>query len=42
MSGCSTPASALRWLLLHGIILRTRPAKSAHAYASVWTPKDRR
>jgi len=27
----------LRWLLLHGIILRTRPAKSAHAYASVWT-----
>ena len=28
----------LRWLLLHGIILRTRPAKSAHAYASIWTP----
>jgi len=27
-----------RWLLLHGIILRTRPAKSAHAYAQVWTP----
>src|SRR3954468_17193824 len=28
----------LRWLLLEGIILRTRPKKSAHAYASVWTP----
>jgi ferrochelatase len=26
------------WLILHGIILRTRPAKSAHAYAQVWTP----
>lgn len=24
-------------LILHGIILRTRPAKSAHAYAQVWT-----
>jgi ferrochelatase len=33
------PAQPLRWLLLHGIILRTRPAKSAHAYASVWTPE---
>lgn len=33
------PAKPLRWLLLHGIILRTRPAKSAHAYASVWTPE---
>ena len=30
------PAPA-RWLLLEGIILRTRPKKSAHAYASVWT-----
>src|SRR3954463_10520689 len=29
----------LRWLLLEGAILRTRPAKSAHAYASVWTPE---
>ncbi len=29
----------LRWLLLEGIILRTRPQKSAHAYASVWTPE---
>lgn len=27
----------LRWLLLEGIILRTRPRKSAHAYASIWT-----
>ncbi len=27
----------LRWLLLEGIILRTRPKQSAHAYASVWT-----
>ncbi|MBP6599166.1 MAG: ferrochelatase [Giesbergeria sp.] len=26
------------WLILHGIILRTRPAKSAAKYASVWTP----
>jgi ferrochelatase len=29
---------ALVWKpILHGIILRTRPAKSAHAYAQVWT-----
>lgn len=27
----------LWWLILHGIILRTRPAKSAHAYAQVWS-----
>jgi len=27
----------LWWLILHGIILRTRPAKSAHAYQTVWT-----
>jgi ferrochelatase len=27
----------LRWLLLEGIILRTRPKKSAHAYSTVWT-----
>ncbi|MBS0663653.1 MAG: ferrochelatase [Verrucomicrobia bacterium] len=26
-----------RWLLLEGIILRTRPKNSAHAYASIWT-----
>ncbi|HVW22089.1 MAG TPA: ferrochelatase [Opitutaceae bacterium] len=29
----------LRWLLLEGVILRTRPRKSAHAYASIWTPE---
>src|SRR4051812_35674615 len=29
----------LRWLLLEGIILPTRPKKSAHAYASIWTPE---
>src|SRR5690349_17251880 len=29
----------LRWLLLEGIILRTRPKHSAHAYASIWTPE---
>ena len=27
------------WLILHGIILRTRPAKSARKYASIWTPE---
>jgi ferrochelatase len=26
----------LWWLILHGIILRTRPARSARAYAKVW------
>ena len=26
------------WPILHGIILRTRPAKSAAKYASIWTP----
>lgn len=25
------------WLALHGLILRTRPAKSSHAYKLVWT-----
>ena len=29
----------LWWLILHGIILRVRPAKSAAKYASVWTPE---
>jgi len=29
----------LRWLLLEGVILRTRPKRSAHAYAKVWTPE---
>jgi ferrochelatase len=28
----------LRWLLLNAVILPTRPAKSAEAYAQVWTP----
>jgi ferrochelatase len=27
----------LRWLLLHGFILRTRPRRSAEAYAKIWT-----
>lgn len=27
------------WPILHGIILRTRPAQSAAKYASVWTPE---
>jgi ferrochelatase len=27
----------LWWLILHGVILRTRPKKSAEAYRSVWT-----
>src|SRR6516165_4729792 len=33
---------APRWLwlpILHGIILRVRPRRSAHAYASIWTPQ---
>jgi len=25
------------WPILHGVILRTRPAKSAKKYASIWT-----
>src|SRR5690349_20784014 len=29
--------SALWKPILHGIVLRTRPAKSAHAYSQVWT-----
>jgi ferrochelatase len=28
-----------RWLLLHAVILRTRPAKSAHAYRQIWTER---
>jgi ferrochelatase len=31
-------AAPLRWLLLEGVILRTRPKRTAHAYAKVWTP----
>ena len=27
------------WPILHGIILRTRPAKSAAKYATIWTPQ---
>ena len=30
---------ALWMLILHGVILRTRPAKSAKKYATVWTPE---
>jgi ferrochelatase len=29
----------LWWLILHGIILRVRPARSAAKYATVWTPE---
>ncbi|MDD5297203.1 MAG: ferrochelatase [Rhodocyclaceae bacterium] len=28
----------LWWPILHGIVLRTRPAKSARKYAAIWTP----
>lgn len=27
------------WLILHGVILRVRPAKSAAKYATIWTPE---
>lgn len=27
------------WPILHGVILRTRPKKSAEKYASIWTPQ---
>lgn len=29
----------LWWPLLHGVILRVRPRRSAHAYARIWTPQ---
>ncbi len=29
----------LWWLALHGVILRIRPARSAHAYGQIWTPE---
>jgi ferrochelatase len=29
----------LRWLLLHGVILRVRPRRSAAAYRQIWTPQ---
>ena len=28
---------ALWWLVLHGVILRVRPKRSAHAYGKIWT-----
>jgi len=28
----------LWWLILHGVILRVRPGKSASKYAAIWTP----
>lgn len=28
----------LWWLVLHGVILRIRPRRSAHAYRQIWTP----
>ena len=30
-------AAPLRWLLLEGIILPTRPKRTAHAYSRIWT-----
>jgi len=30
---------AIWWLILNGIILNTRPAKSAEKYATIWTPE---
>lgn len=30
---------ALWWWILHGVILRVRPAKSAQKYATIWTPE---
>jgi ferrochelatase len=29
----------LWWLILHGVILRVRPARSAALYAKIWTPE---
>ena len=29
----------LWWLILHGVVLRVRPARSARKYASIWTPE---
>jgi ferrochelatase len=31
--------SPLRWLLLEGLILPTRPKRTAHAYSKIWTPE---
>jgi ferrochelatase len=33
------PAQPFKTLLLEGIILRTRPKKSAHAYSEIWQPE---
>jgi ferrochelatase len=33
------PPRWLWWLILHGIVLRVRPARSARLYARVWTPE---
>jgi ferrochelatase len=27
------------WLILHGVVLRVRPKRSAHAYARIWTER---
>jgi ferrochelatase len=32
-------ARPIWWLILHGIVLRVRPAQSARKYASIWTPE---
>ncbi len=32
-------AFPMRWLLVHGIILRSRPRRSAEAYAKIWTER---
>lgn len=29
----------LWWLILHGVVLRIRPRRSAHAYQQIWTPQ---
>ena len=29
----------LWWLVLHGVILRMRPRRTAHAYRKIWTPQ---
>lgn len=32
-------AFPLRWALVHGVILRSRPRASAEAYSKIWTPQ---
>src|SRR5580692_2103033 len=29
----------IRWLVLQGVILRTRPKRTSHAYSQIWTPE---